>query len=184
MPKIVSTSIGKSTFMIVKGRGIVRSAINKKPINNPIEITELGLVGDHQADNIAHGGPDQAVYVYPVEHYAFWETDKKFKHGYFGENLTVSDILEQNVYIDDIWVIGEVTLQVTRQRTPCLKFNAKMKSPIAGKAMMVSGKTGWYLRVLVPGIVNAGDEIQIVPGPRISNILSRVTEHIESWVAL
>ena len=77
MPKIISTSVGKSSFMFVKGRGLVRSAINKHVVSNPVEITELGIVGDEQSDKLAHGGVGQAVYAYPIEHYAFWEKNKK-----------------------------------------------------------------------------------------------------------
>ena len=184
MPKIISTSVGKSSFMFVKGRGLVRSAINKHVVSNPVEITELGIVGDEQSDKLAHGGVGQAVYAYPIEHYAFWEKNKKFKHGHFGENLTVSGILEPDVYIDDVWIIGQVKLQVTKQRTPCLKFNAKMKSPTAGKEMMQSGRTGWYLKVLAAGSVKAGDDIEIVPGPCTTSISSRVTESVNKWEAL
>ena len=55
----------------------VASAINKQSISNlasptPIEITRLGVVGDEQADPSVHGGLEKAIYVYPVEHYAFW----------------------------------------------------------------------------------------------------------------
>lgn len=55
----------------------VASAIRKKSIStlqNPatVEINNLGGKGDEQANLSVHGGLEKAIYVYPVEHYAFW----------------------------------------------------------------------------------------------------------------
>jgi MOSC domain-containing protein YiiM len=52
----------------------VASAIRKSPLGGAVAVGVLGLDGDEQADLTVHGGQDKAVYVYPVEHYAFWET--------------------------------------------------------------------------------------------------------------
>ena len=57
----------------------VASAIVKTQIsnlNNPnlIEITKLGVKGDEQAYLSVHGGLEKAIYVYPAEHYPFWNT--------------------------------------------------------------------------------------------------------------
>ena len=52
----------------------------------------LDLDGDRQADLSVHGGPDKAVYAYPVEHYSFWRTElpeMDLQWGAFGENLTI-----------------------------------------------------------------------------------------------
>ena len=51
----------------------VASAIQKKSISNlqnlsPVEITNLGVRGDEQADLSVHGGIEKAIYVYPAEH--------------------------------------------------------------------------------------------------------------------
>jgi MOSC domain-containing protein YiiM len=56
----------------------VTSAIRKKSISNLqnptfIEIGKLGIKGDEQADLSVQGGIEKAIYVYPVEHYAFLE---------------------------------------------------------------------------------------------------------------
>ena len=32
----------------------------------------LNLDGDKQADLTVHGGPDNAAYAYPIEHYELW----------------------------------------------------------------------------------------------------------------
>ena len=52
----------------------VPSAIGKSPVPGPVGAGPLGLDGDEQADLTVHGGIAKAVYAYPFEHYAFWQT--------------------------------------------------------------------------------------------------------------
>ena len=161
----------------------VASAINKQYISNldsptPIEITRLGVLGDEQADPSVHGGIEKAIYVYPVEHYAFWnellsrETKKSvdLPLGAFGENFTIEGLLESEIFVGDQLQIGELQFTVVKLREPCFKFNAKMGYKGASKAMLQSGSSGWYLRVNQTGTLAAGAEIQILPGQRVTSI--------------
>jgi MOSC domain-containing protein YiiM len=162
---------------------VVPSAINKKPIStleNPssIEIHFLGLIGDEQADLSVHGGLEKAIYVYPSEHYSFWnalltrETKQAvhLQHGAMGENFTIEGLLEGDIFIGDQLQIGEILCTVTKLREPCFKFNAKMKYKGAAKAMLQSAYSGWYLRVNQVGHVSAGATIDIIPGSRMKSI--------------
>ncbi|MES2586456.1 MAG: MOSC domain-containing protein [Pseudomonadota bacterium] len=164
----------------------VASAINKKPISTlvspaPVEITRLGVAGDEQADLSVHGGIEKAVYVYPFEHYAFWnalltrETKKpvNLPLGAFGENFTIEGLLETEVFVGDGLQIGDLQFTVVKLREPCFKFNAKMNYKGAAKAMLQSGFSGWYLRVNQTGAVSAGAEIQVLPGQRITSIAAQ-----------
>ena len=87
-------------------------------------LTKEGFRGDGVADLRYHGGTDRAVCVYPDEHYSLWE--KEFNHTFssstFGENLTVTNMLEKDVYIGDIFRIGEAVIQKTQGRIPCIKI--------------------------------------------------------------
>ena len=161
----------------------VASAINKQSISNlasptPIEITRLGVVGDEQADPSVHGGLEKAIYVYPVEHYAFWnellsrETKKSvdLPLGAFGENFSIEGLLETEIFVGDQMQIGDLHFTVVKLREPCFKFNAKMGYKGASKAMLQSGFSGWYLRVNQTGTLAAGAEIQILPGQRVTSI--------------
>ncbi len=161
----------------------VASAINKKSISSlnnlvPVEITQLGVAGDEQADLSVHGGLEKAIYVYPIEHYAFWnelltrETKKQvdLPLGAFGENFTIEGLLETEVYVGDRLQIGDLEFTVTKLREPCFKFNAKMKHKGAAKAMLQSGFSGWYLRVNQTGMLTAGAEIIAFPGERLTSI--------------
>ena len=161
----------------------VASAINKQAISTlaspaPVEITRLGVAGDEQADPSVHGGIEKAIYVYPIEHYAFWnelltrETKKSVELplGAFGENFTIEGLLETEIFVGDQMQIGDLQFTVVKLREPCFKFNAKMGYKGAAKAMLQSGFSGWYLRVNQTGALSAGAEIQVLPGQRITSI--------------
>lgn len=157
----------------------VASAIAKAPISDlqnpaPITITTLGVKGDEQADLSVHGGIEKAIYVYPAEHYAFWnelltrETKKpvSLSHGGIGENFTIEGLLENEVFVGDQLHIGDLEFAVVKLREPCFKFNAKLAYKGAAKAMLQSGFSGWYLRVLKAGTLAAGAKITVIPGAR------------------
>jgi MOSC domain-containing protein YiiM len=157
----------------------VASAIHKKTVSTlenpaPIEITALGARGDEQADLSVHGGIEKAIYVYPAEHYIFWnellsrETKQPvdLSYGAIGENFTIEGLLETEVFVGDKLIISELEFAVVKLREPCFKFNAAVGYKGASKAMLQSGFSGWYLRVLKTGILSAGAEITLVPGSR------------------
>ena len=69
------------------------------------------------ADLKHHGGVDQAVYFYPVEHYQYWKMKlgiEDIPFGKFGENFTVSGMLEDQIFVGDIFEIGTVRLEITK----------------------------------------------------------------------
>jgi MOSC domain-containing protein YiiM len=161
----------------------VASAIRKTTVSdfsNPtlIEITQLGVQGDEQADLSVHGGLEKAIYVYPFEHYSFWnnlltrETKKSvnLQAGAIGENFTIEGLLETEVFIGDKLLIGELEFSVVKLREPCFKFNAAMGYKGSVKAMLQSGFSGWYLRVNKSGLLAAGSEITVIPGTRQTSI--------------
>ena len=60
-------------------------------------------------------------------------------------------------------------------REPCFKFNAKLRFNGAAKAMLKNAFSGWYLRVLKPGLISAGDLIEVTPGSREISIAQQNT---------
>ena len=152
----------------------VASGIHKQPRTGPVVVGRLGLDGDDQADRRLHGGVNKAVYAYPVEHYQFWESQRRraghadaaLSHGALGENLTIEGLLEGSVWIGDRLALGRLLLEVTEVRTPCFKLNVKMGLSNAARLMDQSGATGFYLKVLQPGLISAGETARLLPGPR------------------
>jgi len=184
--KLLSISIGKVGQLFTQNTNEpskVVSAIHKQSISNldnpvSVEITRLGVQGDEQADLAVHGGIDMAIYAYPSEHYTFWnelltrETKRPINlaPGSLGENFTIEGLLETNVYVGDILLIGDLEFTVVKLREPCFKFNAKMSYKGAVKAMLQSGFSGWYLRVNRVGMLAAGARIELIPGGRQTSI--------------
>ncbi|MGH7543379.1 MAG: MOSC domain-containing protein [Gemmatimonadota bacterium] len=143
---------------------VVWTGIFKEPVPGRVALRWLNLDGDRQADLSVHGGVDKAVYAYPVEHYDHWRRTlaRELPFGQFGENFTVSGMLEAETSIGDVYRIGTALLQVTQPRTPCFKLGIKMGDRRFLKPFLASGRTGFYLRVLEEGGVGAGDPIELV----------------------
>jgi MOSC domain-containing protein YiiM len=166
---------------------VVMSAIKKSGISHagqliPVDINTLGVVGDEQADPTVHGGIEKAIYVYPHEHYPFWNAllSRELKKpmdlqpGAMGENFTITGLLEEIVYVGDTLQIGDLKFIVTKLREPCFKFNARMGYKGAAKAMLQSGYCGWYMRVIKSGTLIAGSAISHLPGRQETAIADQV----------
>jgi len=180
--KILSINVATvdNLFVVEEGEAPRRvpTAFDKKPVAASVRVTRLGLFGDEQADLKANGGINKAVYAYPSEHYAFWlaqrlaalKRDVPLSPGAMGENLTISGLLEDQVWVGDQLRLGDAIFQVTEPRIPCFKFNVRMGFSHASKAMLQSGRTGFFLRVLKEGTISAGDAITLIAGPRKQSI--------------
>ena len=138
-----------------------KTGIFKQPVEGSLRIGALGLEGDHIGSVKYHGGPDQAVYLYSAEDYAWWENElqQQLPFGTFGENLTVSCLGEHPPRLGDEWRLGEVTLQISGPRIPCSTLAARMNDPAFVKRFARANRGGAYARVLQTGNVKAGDPI-------------------------
>ena len=70
--KLVSVNVGLPREVKVRG-GTVTTGIFKDPVAGRVALRRLNLDGDRQADLSVHGGPDKAVYCYPLIHYDLLE---------------------------------------------------------------------------------------------------------------
>jgi len=160
--KLISINVGLPREIVHQGRA-VSTGIFKEPVAGPVFLRQLNLAGDRQADLRVHGGADKAAYLYPFEHYAFWaaETGRNdFVYGQFGENFTVTGLLENDVCIGDVLQIGAARVQVSQPRSPCFKLGIRMGDDQFPARFAAANRTGFYLRVLEEGVVQAGDAIQ------------------------
>ena len=135
----------------------------KRPVPGAVLRTS-GFEGDGQADLVNHGGEDKAVCVYPFDHYPYWERALGWglQPGAFSENLTVSGIVETEVCIGDVFRVGGATVRVSQPRTPCAKLAGKNGERRLTRWVGETGYTGFYLRVLSGGRVEAGDAFEAV----------------------
>ncbi|WP_394790751.1 MOSC domain-containing protein [Rhodoferax sp.] len=181
---VQSVNIGSARPLQASGRRVL-SAIGKHAVDGPVAVGRLGLAGDAQADLRVHGGPDKAVYAYPAEHYAFWQArrqamgvslfDEPLPPGFVGENLSLQGLLEADVWIGDTLLFPDCRLRVSEPRQPCFKFNAVMGYPQAARDMLQHGCCGFYLTVLSPGSIQAGQAFTLLPGPRALGIPAAFT---------
>jgi MOSC domain-containing protein YiiM len=155
------------------------TGIDKRPTTEPVTVRApgamgvSGLVGDQIFDVRAHGGDDQAVYAYAREDLDRWSKllGRELPGGCFGENLTTRDVEVTDAVIGEQWRIGdECVLVATVPRIPCGTFAAWMQD----QELVVDGwvKTftevaapGAYMRVVTPGVIRAGDPIQVIHRP-------------------
>lgn len=171
----MSVNVGRAAPLAVGSRQ-VSSAIGKRALAGRVAVRPLGIDGDKQADLSVHGGLAKAVYAYPAEHYAFWRTvraqagvalwDEALPPGSLGENLTLEGLLENRAWIGDVLRFPNCALAVSEPRLPCFKFNAAMGFAQAGEMMGQSGWCGYYLAVLEPGTIEAGQACRVEPGAR------------------
>jgi MOSC domain-containing protein YiiM len=137
-----------------------RTGIYKTPINGPVLIDELGLVGDAVCNRKHHGGPDQAILLEGSLTLDWWaaELGRGLPPGTFGENLVVEGLDNRNVAVGDRFHIGEVVLEATSPRSPCNTLAARMGDPGFSRTFLKAARPGIYCRVINPGPLQAGDD--------------------------
>lgn len=150
--------------------GRTTSAIFKHPVDGAHQVGPLGLVGDTQADWRIHGGADKAVHCYAWSHYAAWRRELPScsafdAPGAFGENLSVQGLEEQTVYVGDVWRVGQTILEVTQGRQPCFKLNLRFGVVDMAVRVQQTLRAGWYMRVIEPGLIAAGNRIELLERP-------------------
>ncbi len=160
----ISVNVGAPREVVWKGQTVV-TGIFKEAVEGRVAVRRLNLEGDRQADLTVHGGPEKAIYAYPAEYYSFWREqfpEMNLPWGMFGENLTITGLLDETVHISDHFQVGSAKLMVTQPRLPCYKLGLKFGRDDILKRFLHSGMTGFYFSVLEEGEVAAGDPIRLL----------------------
>ncbi len=152
--------------------GIGRTSIDKVPVRGPVEVGRHGPAGDEPSDTRHHGGVDKAVYAFAREDLDLWSErlGEQIRDGQFGENLTTAGIDVNEAEIGERWRVGDVVLEVASVRTPCNDFKSWMgRCGYDNRAWVrrfaEEARPGPYLRVLAPGVLCAGDELEVLHRP-------------------
>ena len=158
--RVESVNSGRAEVMKIGAR-TVTTGIRKAPVERGY-VGALGLAGDVVADGENHGGPDQALYLYSSEDYAWWagELGRLPEPGTFGENLTLSSFGPGEVRIGDRFRVGPALVEATAARIPCSVFATRMGEPAWVKRFAAARRPGIYARVLEPGEVAVGDAVE------------------------
>jgi MOSC domain-containing protein YiiM len=166
-------SAGWSVELIQRGRLEERlhkgkpwtTAIYKQPIDGLAEVNQYGIVGDEHTGS----GPDldRAICFHGLAHYAFWRGyfRREIPVGFFGENITLRGVVDEDLCVGDVVQCGSTLLQITQPRTPCYKQANKLGEPQFVKLILQSGRIGFLARVLQPGSIQTGDAFQLIERP-------------------
>lgn len=167
---LLSVNLGKPR---PDGDRKAKTGIDKKPTDGAF-VGTLGLEGDAVLNKRHHGGPDQAVYLYAAEDYAWWsaELGYELEPGTFGENLTTEGLDVTGLAVGDRLTLGGVVLEATAPRIPCATLERRMGQEGFVKRFLAARRPGAYLRVLRPGALRAGDSVSLVPyaGERVGMV--------------
>lgn len=153
-------------------------------IKQPVATLSVGVDGtgqDEQGNKKLHGGPEKVLHQYSFEGYRALQA--AFPQGYFhagmiGENLLVAGMHDDNVYIGDIYQLGQVVVQVSAPRAPCNKISQRFGIKNLDRWVGQHGKTGWYYRVLKPGALYTGDAVTLQERSRQSVSVAQLMQAV------
>jgi MOSC domain-containing protein YiiM len=144
----------------------------KRPIVEAIVTTE-GIRGDSWAHPEFHGGPNQALLLITSEGIAeLTAQGYPLYHGALGENLTTRGLDRRQMRLGQRYRAGEAMLELTKVRVPCAQldpYGEGIQMAIYDKQVKAGdastprwGLSGFYARVLRPGVVRPHDIITLV----------------------
>jgi ferredoxin-NADP reductase/MOSC domain-containing protein YiiM len=159
--RLVSVNVGMPKNVQWRGK-TVYTGIWKTPVEGPVMVRRLNIDGDGQGDLAGHGGEQRAVMVYQTESYDFWRTylgRDDLEPGHFGENFTVTGLVDEQVCIGDRYRIGDAEFEVTQPRVTCFRVGMRLNEPEMPNLLVSQHRPGFYFRVITEGRVRAGDDI-------------------------
>lgn len=158
---IIALSVATPQLISIHGRD-VNTAIVRSASAGPLEVVAGRLVGNQPAVHTEH------VLAFPAEHYDYWSEKLGVQRSswdwcWWGENLTVAGISEEDLHVGDVLEIGGTQLRVTSPRIPCFKVAWRVGQPdsILPK-MMETGRVGFHLEVLKGGEIRMTDVLRII----------------------
>ena len=164
---VESVNAGGLLPLAVRGR-TVNTGIRKAPQGGAVGVDLRGLSGDNRAEVRKFGEEFHAVHAYPAEHLSRWAErypETAFVPGLLGENLTVRGATEERVCIGDVVACGTARMEICQPRIPCRRVSARVGIPEFSRVFLESLRVGYYLRVLRPGRITAGDTFEVIERP-------------------
>ncbi|HYM40035.1 MAG TPA: MOSC domain-containing protein [Thermoplasmata archaeon] len=124
-----------------------------------------GLEGDFNRyrHETQHDDPDAALLLMPLETIRELNAEGwPIEPGDLGENLTTTGIPYASLAPGTTYRVGRAEIQISRRCDPCtnlylLPYVGAAKGPAFLQVM--TGRRGWYARVLREGVIRRGDPI-------------------------
>jgi MOSC domain-containing protein YiiM len=152
---------------------VSKGGVPKSPVPDGA-VTSLGIEGDFHAHPEIHGGPRQALLLITSEGIEeLTRAGFPLYAGALGENITTSGLDRRAWRLGQRWSIGpEVMVEFTKIRVPCKTihvYNPEIQTAIYDGAVKEGdpssprwGLSGFYARVLRPGLIHPGDAITLL----------------------
>jgi MOSC domain-containing protein YiiM len=174
--KIISLNVALPSTQRYKGQEVLTGGA--KGAVSRARLRSHNFDGDGQADLVNHSELEKAVCVYLFDHYAYWQRafDFELEPGAFNGNLTISDALETEVCVGDVFKFGEAVAQVCQARRPCNKLAGKNGQKLLPKWMVRTGYTGFYMRVLSEGVVPMGEAFERIESDQVCMTIADVND--------
>jgi MOSC domain-containing protein YiiM len=149
-----------------RARGLPKRAVPQ------LTITSDGVVGDFNRwrTEKANGDPDQAVLLVSQEILADLRAEGwPVEPGHLGENVTVAGLPPDALREGAIVRLGDAVLEVSKACDPCtvlytLPYVGTERGPEFLRTM--TGRRGWYARVLQGGTVRENTPIEVTEPAR------------------
>lgn len=162
--RILSVNIGERKKVTWKFK-TVETGIFKYAVNESVFLDTNDVENDNVIDRRYHGGKDKAVYGYSKSNYNYFQElypKLTLHNGIFGENITIDKLSEKEVFIGDVFQIGEVIIQVSQPRFPCFKLGIVFGNQLIVKQFLNTTHCGFYFRVLKKGFVKKNDTLVLI----------------------
>lgn len=169
--KIKSINIGKIEKLSI-GKRVIDTAIKKKPTYALLEINLTGIKNEEVGDKKHHGGPNRAFHFFSSEHYDLFESKLELAdhapRPWVGENITTIGYTDAQACIGDQIMIGRssgsspVVLEVCMPTVRCSIPGSAANLPMLTKWLIKYLRTGFYLRVIKPGVIHMTDTMELI----------------------
>jgi ferredoxin-NADP reductase/MOSC domain-containing protein YiiM len=174
MPSVIAVSASVPRVIEIRGRPTSTSIV-RAAHSGPLRFAAGGPEGNETAVHT------EDVLATNAESYDYWTRElgiprDQWPDCFWGENLTLSGLDEHTLRIGDrLELASGAVFEVTSPRIPCFKLAWRLGQPDSFlRALIETGRTGFYLRVLVPGEVKAGDELVVrspaTAGPSVAEL--------------
>jgi MOSC domain-containing protein YiiM len=119
------------------------------------------VVGDIFKGPHIHGVPEAVVYAISIDRYNYWSDYLGYKVGigYFGENLSIDKLREEEIFLNDEFQSGSTLLRATGPRYPCNRLNFVTGNKATKEHFAEKAWPGVYFEVLKEGEIKKGDKL-------------------------
>lgn len=126
-----------------------------------ILVEKSRVIGDIFKGAHIHGVLEAVVYALSLDRYTYWSKFLGYEVGigFFGENLSVDVLREEEIFLNDEFEVGTTLLKVTGPRYPCNRLNFVSGNKATRDHFAEKAWPGVYFEVLRGGEINAQDKL-------------------------